>query len=122
MNVMFWVVFLIVLLLHFLEGIALIIANEALLWTDGQYFLQATQQHSHQWKMMRIGEDPLLENWISDVCTPLIFKLLTSFIRQNLIVGLQDWLELESTLSTALRRLYKSLDLIFVCDKILCFV
>ena len=71
---------------------------------------------------MGIGEDPLLEKWISNVCTPLTFKLLTSFIRQNLIVGLQDWLELESALSAALRRLYKSLDLIFVRDKTLCFV
>ena len=119
---MFWVVFLIVLLLHFSAGIVLITANEALLWTDGRYFLQATQQLSHQWKLMRIGEDPLLENWIFDVCTPLTFKLLTSFIRQNLIVGLQDWLELESALSATLRRLYKSLDLIFVRDKTLCFV
>ena len=71
---------------------------------------------------MRIGEDPLLENWISDVCTPLTFKLLTSFIRQKLIVGLQELLELEFALSAALRRLYKSLDLIFVRDKTLCFV
>ncbi|KAG0580931.1 hypothetical protein M758_4G214000 [Ceratodon purpureus] len=47
-------------------GIALVTANEALLWTDGRYFLQATQQLSQQWKLMRIGEDSPLENWIAD--------------------------------------------------------
>ena len=56
------------------------------------------------------------------MCTPLTFNLLTSFIRQKLIVGLQEWLELESVLSAALRRIYKSLDLIFVRDKTLYFV
>ena len=54
--------------------------------------------------------------------TPLTFKLLTLFIKQKLIVGFQDWLELESALSAALRRLHKSSDLIFVRDKTLCFV
>lgn len=63
-----------------LAGIALITANEALLWTDGRYFLQATQQLSDQWKLMRIGEDPPLETWIADVCTLLNFKLLTVFL------------------------------------------
>ncbi|PKA59917.1 Xaa-Pro aminopeptidase [Apostasia shenzhenica] len=47
-------------------GLALITMNEALLWTDGRYFLQATQQLSDQWKLMRIGEDPSVEKWISD--------------------------------------------------------
>ena len=42
-------------------GLALITRNEALLWTDGRYFLQATQQLSERWKLMRIGEDPLVE-------------------------------------------------------------
>ncbi|PPE02173.1 hypothetical protein GOBAR_DD00771 [Gossypium barbadense] len=47
-------------------GLALITKNEARLWTDGRYFLQATQQLSDQWKLMRIGEDPPLDVWISD--------------------------------------------------------
>lgn len=47
-------------------GLALILKNEALLWTDGRYFLQATQQLSERWKLMRIGEDPLVETWIAD--------------------------------------------------------
>lgn len=47
-------------------GLALITMNEALLWTDGRYFLQATQQLSERWKLMRIGEDPPVENWMAD--------------------------------------------------------
>ncbi|KAI4327561.1 hypothetical protein L6164_020006 [Bauhinia variegata] len=47
-------------------GLALITKNEALLWTDGRYFLQATQQLSVQWKLMRIGEDPAVDIWMVD--------------------------------------------------------
>ncbi|XP_043713036.1 aminopeptidase P1 isoform X2 [Telopea speciosissima] len=47
-------------------GLALITTNEARLWTDGRYFLQATQQLSDRWSLMRIGEDPAVEAWISD--------------------------------------------------------
>ncbi|XP_020276983.1 probable Xaa-Pro aminopeptidase P [Asparagus officinalis] len=47
-------------------GLALITKNEAFLWTDGRYFLQATQQLSERWKLMRIGEDPAVETWIAD--------------------------------------------------------
>lgn len=38
-----------------------------MLWTDGRYFLQAEQQLSDQWKLMRIGEDTLVDAWIADV-------------------------------------------------------
>ncbi|KAI0493160.1 hypothetical protein KFK09_027436 [Dendrobium nobile] len=51
---------------YIISGLALITMNEALLWTDGRYFLQATQQLSDRWKLMRIGEDPAVENWIVD--------------------------------------------------------
>ncbi|EFJ06918.1 hypothetical protein SELMODRAFT_186551 [Selaginella moellendorffii] len=47
-------------------GLAVITKNEALLWTDGRYFLQATQQLSERWKLMRIGEDPVVESWLAD--------------------------------------------------------
>ncbi|OWM74525.1 aminopeptidase P1-like [Punica granatum] len=47
-------------------GLALITMNEALLWTDGRYFLQATQELSDQWRLMRIGEDLAVEIWIAD--------------------------------------------------------
>ncbi|KAK7252894.1 hypothetical protein RIF29_37154 [Crotalaria pallida] len=47
-------------------GLALITKNEALLWTDGRYFLQAEKELSDQWKLMRIGEDPVVDVWIVD--------------------------------------------------------
>ncbi|RDX99400.1 hypothetical protein CR513_17551 [Mucuna pruriens] len=47
-------------------GLALITKNEALLWTDGRYFLQAEQELSDQWKLMRIGEDPAVDSWMAD--------------------------------------------------------
>jgi Xaa-Pro aminopeptidase len=47
--------------------LALITKDEALLWTDGRYFLQAEQQLSAQWKLMRLAEDPALDIWMADV-------------------------------------------------------
>lgn len=47
-------------------GLALVTMNEALLWTDGRYFLQATQELSDQWRLMRLGEDPNVDIWMSD--------------------------------------------------------
>ncbi|KAF8028719.1 hypothetical protein BT93_E1391 [Corymbia citriodora subsp. variegata] len=47
-------------------GLALITMNEALLWTDGRYFLQAAEQLSDQWKLMRIGEDPAVDVWMAN--------------------------------------------------------
>lgn len=41
--------------------------DEARLWTDGRYFLQAAQQLSDQWKLMRMGEDPPVDVWMADV-------------------------------------------------------
>ncbi|KAJ8550078.1 hypothetical protein K7X08_033785 [Anisodus acutangulus] len=47
-------------------GIALVTMNGAFLWTDGRYFLQAAQQLSEQWKLMRMIEDPALDIWMAD--------------------------------------------------------
>ncbi|KAL9245990.1 hypothetical protein vseg_019579 [Gypsophila vaccaria] len=47
-------------------GLALITMDDARLWTDGRYFLQAEKELSNQWKLMRIGEDPAVETWMSD--------------------------------------------------------
>lgn len=60
-------------ILHLLIGLALITMSEALLWTDGRYFLQATQQLRNRWKLMRIGEDPGVETWIADVRSYFFF-------------------------------------------------
>nr|XP_043606348.1 aminopeptidase P1 [Erigeron canadensis] len=50
-------------------GLALVTKDEALLWTDGRYFLQAEKQLSKQWRLMRMGEDPSVDQWIS-LCLP----------------------------------------------------
>ncbi|MCL7034223.1 hypothetical protein MKW94_002893 [Papaver nudicaule] len=47
-------------------GLALVTKDDARLWTDGRYFLQATQQLSDRWKLMRMGEDPPVETWLAD--------------------------------------------------------
>lgn len=47
-------------------GLALITTNDARLWTDGRYFLQAEKQLSTQWRLMRMGEDPAVEIWMAD--------------------------------------------------------
>ena len=54
-------------LLNLRTGLALVTKNDARLWTDGRYFLQATQELSDQWTLMRIGEDPSVDIWMADV-------------------------------------------------------
>lgn len=49
-------------------GTALVLQDQALLWTDGRYFLQASQELSHQWTLMKSGEPnvPDLNSWIAN--------------------------------------------------------
>lgn len=47
--------------------------KEALLWTDGRYFLQAEKQLSDHWELMCMGEDPPVEVWIADVSLEHLF-------------------------------------------------
>ncbi|KAL3527076.1 hypothetical protein ACH5RR_011732 [Cinchona calisaya] len=47
-------------------GLAVITMEEARLWTDGRYFLQAAQELSDLWKLMRMGEDPPVDIWMAD--------------------------------------------------------
>lgn len=53
--------------MYLLTGLALVTMTEARLWTDGRYFLQATQELSDQWTLMRLGEDPAVDIWMADV-------------------------------------------------------
>ncbi len=41
---------------HGSAGTALILADKALLWTDGRYFLQASNELSHEWTLMKSGK------------------------------------------------------------------
>jgi len=36
-------------------GTAVVTTNEALLWTDGRYFLQAERELGSEWRLMRAG-------------------------------------------------------------------
>lgn len=47
-------------------GTALVTTDKALLWTDGRYFLQAEQELSSEWTLMRQGEKdvPSVEDWL----------------------------------------------------------
>lgn len=49
-------------------GTALVTKDEALLWTDGRYFLQAEQQLGPDWALMRANTPgvPTLEEWAAD--------------------------------------------------------
>eukprot|EP00871_Galdieria_phlegrea_P003525 jgi/Galph1/4173/GphlegSOOS_G2806.1 len=48
-------------------GVALVTQKEALLWTDGRYFLQAEKELDAKiWKLMRVSVDKSLEEWIID--------------------------------------------------------
>ncbi|CAL5331584.1 unnamed protein product [Camellia sinensis] len=64
-------------------GLALITRNEALLWTDGRYFLQAALELSDQWKLMRMGGDPVVDVWMVD--QPLELSVL--FIQSSQTCG-----------------------------------
>lgn len=49
------------------SGIALITQNEALLWTDGRYFIQAQQQLDKHWTLMKMGlpDTQTLSEWLT---------------------------------------------------------
>ncbi|XP_015369362.1 PREDICTED: xaa-Pro aminopeptidase 1 [Diuraphis noxia] len=48
-------------------GVALITQNEALLWTDGRYFVQAQQQLDDNWTLMKMGlpDTSTLAEWLT---------------------------------------------------------
>ena len=53
-------------------GTVLVTAEEALLWTDGRYFLQAESELSSEWMLMRMSQEavPTLEEWLSGHLPP----------------------------------------------------
>lgn len=48
-------------------GTAIVTQTEALLWTDGRYYLQATQQMDSNWTLMKdlLPTTPSIEVWLS---------------------------------------------------------
>lgn len=59
-------------------GTAVVTAAEALLWTDGRYFLQAERQLSEDWQLMKSGVSG----------TPTVSEWLASSLKNGQVVGL----------------------------------
>lgn len=53
-------------------GTAVVTKDKAALWTDGRYFLQAEQQLSSSWILMRAGNNgvPTTSEWLNNVLAP----------------------------------------------------
>lgn len=73
-------------------GTCIVTPERALLWTDGRYFNQATQQLSNEWTLMkdRLPGTPKISDWLSMECVNHavgIDPLLTSVATYNELVG-----------------------------------
>uniref|UniRef100_A0A9J7WXJ5 X-prolyl aminopeptidase (aminopeptidase P) 1, soluble n=1 Tax=Cyprinus carpio carpio TaxID=630221 RepID=A0A9J7WXJ5_CYPCA len=64
------------------SGTAIVTEQHAALWTDGRYFLQASQQMDNNWTLMKMGlkETPSQEDW------------LISVLPENSKVGVDPWI------------------------------
>lgn len=76
-------------------GTAVITHSEALLWTDGRYFLQAEKQLSSDWKLMRSG----------DKGVPDIVEWISSNLKEGQTVGIDAWLYSASQAKTLIKSL-----------------
>uniref|UniRef100_A0A6Q2XDK2 Xaa-Pro aminopeptidase 1 n=1 Tax=Esox lucius TaxID=8010 RepID=A0A6Q2XDK2_ESOLU len=63
-------------------GTAIVTEKHAAMWTDGRYFLQASQQMDNNWTLMKMGlkETPSQEDW------------LISVLPENSKVGVDPWI------------------------------
>ncbi|XP_010781019.1 xaa-Pro aminopeptidase 1 [Notothenia coriiceps] len=63
-------------------GTAIVTEQHAAMWTDGRYFLQASQQMDNNWSLMKMGlkETPSQEDW------------LISILPENSKVGVDPWI------------------------------
>ncbi|KAL4640196.1 xaa-Pro aminopeptidase 1 isoform X1 [Arapaima gigas] len=63
-------------------GTAIVTEQQAAMWTDGRYFLQASQQMDNNWTLMKMGlkETPTQEDW------------LISVLPENSKVGVDPWI------------------------------
>uniref|UniRef100_A0A8D3CSF0 Xaa-Pro aminopeptidase 1 n=1 Tax=Scophthalmus maximus TaxID=52904 RepID=A0A8D3CSF0_SCOMX len=63
-------------------GTAIVTEQYAAMWTDGRYFLQASQQMDNNWTLMKMGlkETPSQEDW------------LISILPENSKVGVDPWI------------------------------
>ena len=74
-------------------GTCVVTLDKALLWTDGRYFNQATQQLSQEWILMkdRLPETPKISDWLVSECDGTaavgLDPLLTSVSTYNDLVS-----------------------------------
>ncbi|XP_062845628.1 xaa-Pro aminopeptidase 1 [Trichomycterus rosablanca] len=63
-------------------GTAIVTEHHAAMWTDGRYFLQASQQMDNNWNLMKMGlkETPSQEDWLINV------------LPENSRVGVDPWI------------------------------
>lgn len=54
------------LCLLFCAGTAIVTEQHAAMWTDGRYFLQASQQMDNNWTLMKMGNVPLSVSVVND--------------------------------------------------------
>jgi len=75
------------------NGQVVLTMDQALLWTDGRYFIQAANQLDCQWKLMKMGEEgvPDLSNWIASLGSGLAGA-------DPSLVGAEQWGEWEETM------------------------
>lgn len=73
-------------------GTAVVTQDRALLWTDGRYFLQATQElDESQWQLMRDGlpETPSIGDWLCRNLPPSsVVGIDTTLYQEDLYVSL----------------------------------
>ena len=74
-------------------GTALVTQDNALLWTDGRYFLQASQQLDSNWKLMKDGldETPSLSAWLIKNMPPSsIVGVDATLYEEDLFINLEN--------------------------------
>ena len=74
-------------------GTALVTQDNALLWTDGRYFLQASQQLDTNWKLMKEGleDTPSLSSWlIKNIPGSSVVGIDSTLYEEDLFVSLEN--------------------------------
>jgi Xaa-Pro aminopeptidase len=82
-------------------GTAVVTQDNALLWTDGRYFLQASQQLDSNWKLMKDGleDTPSLSSWLIKNMPPSsIVGIDSTLYEEDLFINLENSLSSLSTI------------------------
>lgn len=79
------------------NGDAIVTMDKAALWTDGRYFLQATEQLDCNWELMRIGQPnvPTYTEWLANLTAGSLVGA------DPKLMGAKTWLDMRETLDQA---------------------